>query len=469
MSDLLEILDRLIDRASSDGVGGDVEAYGVDHTETTVRAYGGAVESLSSARTRGVGIRVVDDGRIGYAYTVDLDEIGLGRALADARRNAAVATADDANVLPEPSTPSGGRELPAGGRELPAGGRELPGLYDPRQESIGPERKVEAALELEAAATRRGHPDVKGVDTAVYGDGVATAAICSTKGVRGSYRQSDAYVMIEVLAERDGQSQSAYGIDMGRSLEALSVSSAADEAVERATRLLGARKPATVRIPVILDPFVTASLLGVIAGPLSAEAVQRGRSLFADKVGTPVGPAHLQLVDDGRHPDGPATAPWDGEGTTTGRTVLVEDGVLQGFLHHTISAARDGVQSTGNASRSGYRSPPGLSPTNLYFEPGRSAPRDVIAGAGTAFYCQQVMGLHSGANPISGDVSVGAAGVMVSGGEFREPVREATIAGTLPQMLSSIVAVADDLRFLPFGGGMGGLTIMIEGMTLAGS
>ena len=461
-ADLLGLLDRVIERASRTGRYTDasrgVEAYGVDRTETTVRAYGGAVESLSSARTRGVGIRVIDDGRIGYAYTVDVSEASLERALSDAERNATVATPDEANILPQPG------DADAGGR--PA---VLDGIYDERQEGIPAEQKVEAALQLEAAATGSGNPDVKGVDTALYGDDVATAAISSTTGVRGSYRQSDAYVMLEVIAERDGQSQAAYGIDMARYVHDLSITAAADEAVERATRLLGARKPTSQRIPVVLDPFVTASLLGVIAGPLNAEAVQRGRSLFADKVGQRIGPASLRLVDDGRHPDGPASAPWDGEGTPTQRTVVIDDGVLQGFLHNTISAARDGARSTGNASRSGYRSPPGLSPSNFYIEPGSTSPADLVRGLDTAFYCQQVMGLHSGANPISGDFSVGAAGVMISDGQFAEPVREATIAGSLPDMLAGIAAVADDLRFLPFGGGMGGLTIRIDGMTLAGT
>jgi PmbA protein len=132
------------------------------------------------------------------------------------------------------------------------------------------------------------------------------------------------------------------------------------------------------------------------------------------------------------------------------------------------TAARDNTVSTGNASRASYASPPGLSPSNFYLTPGDTPPDELIAGLGTAFYCQQVMGLHSGANPISGDFSVGAAGVMIRDGRFAEPVREATIAGSIPQMLERIAAVGSDLRFLPFGGAMGGVTLVVDGMTLAG-
>jgi PmbA protein len=151
--------------------------------------------------------------------------------------------------------------------------------------------------------------------------------------------------------------------------------------------------------------------------------------------------------------------------------VLLDGGVLRGYLHNVASATRDdsdAARSTGNASHPTFSSPPGLSSTNFYVRPGVTPPAELIGSLDTAFYCQQVMGLHSGANPISGDFSVGAAGVMIRGGEFAEPVREATIAGSIPQMLGGIVAIGNDLRFLPFGGGAGGVTLVIEGMTLAG-
>ncbi|MEX2618765.1 MAG: TldD/PmbA family protein [Egibacteraceae bacterium] len=446
-TELLEVLDRIVGRA---GAGEGVEAYGVDETETSVSVYGGEVESLSSARTRGVGIRVVDGGRIGYAYAADTSEAALGDALDEARANAAVGTPDEANVLP-------------GGGALP----DMPELYDPAFAEATTEEKIDLALRLEAAA--RAGDKIKGIDAARYGDGERTAAIASTTGVRGAYRRADAFVMVEALAEADGATTSAYGLDVRRTPAALDVDAAAAEAAQRAARLLGGRKPASARIPVILDPFATASLLGVMAGGLVAEAVQKGRSLFADKVGERLGGDHLTLVDDGRLLDGLAAAPWDGEGVPTGRTALIDAGVLARFLHNTHSAVKDGVASTGNASRSGFKSPPGVSPSNLFLAPGPDGPEALLARAGTAFYCQQIMGVHSGANPVTGDVSVAAAGLMVRDGEFAESVREASVAGTIPGMLAGMVAIGSDLRFLPMGGGMGGVTLLVEGMTLSGA
>lgn len=448
MRELLDLLDRIVAQAQP---GEAVEAYGIDETDTTVRAYQGEVESLSSARTRGVGVRVIDGGRVGYAYTADISETTLTETLDEARANARVAAPDEANMLPPGSGPL----------------EDLPELWDPAFDDVTTEDKVAAAIALESAARGAG-PPIKGTDSATYGDQVRTAAIASTAGIRGAYRRCDAYIFIDVLAESNGSSTSASNLNLGRTLSDLDIEVAAAEAVQRAARLLGGRKPPSAKLPVLLDPFVTASFLGVLAGALTGEAVQKGRSLFADRVGEQIAGEHLHLVDDGRMVAGPAAAPWDGEGVTTGRTKLVQGGQLAGWLHNTYTAAKQGVASTGNARRAGFMSPPGVRPSNLYFAPGDDGQAALLARAGTAFYCQNVMGIHSGANAITGDFSVGASGLMVRGGEFAEPVREVVIASTIPDMLAGLVAVGSDLRFIPFGGAMGGATLLIEGMTLAG-
>jgi PmbA protein len=211
-------------------------------------------------------------------------------------------------------------------------------------------------------------------------------------------------------------------------------------------------------------------LLGVLAGPLSAEAVLKGRSLFADRLGDEVAAAGLALVDDGLLADGPGTAPWDGEGVPQQRTALIDDGRLASYLHNTWTARRTGgdARSTGNAARSSFKTSPGVAPTNLYFEPGQLAAEEVLARAGEAVYVQDVVGVHSGANPISGDFSVGFTGLAVRDGGLAEPIREATVASTIPDILRGVDAVGRDVRFYPFGGSLGGSTVLISEMSIAG-
>ncbi len=241
----------------------------------------------------------------------------------------------------------------------------------------------------------------------------------------------------------------------------------AAEAAERAVRLLGATKPPTRTVPVVFDRMVAPSLIGVLLAGLSAEAVQKHRSLFADKLGEQVGAPGLQLVDDGRLLDGPGAAPFDDEGVPTTRNVLLADGVLQRFLHNTASAAREGASSTGNASRASFKSTPGISAHNVFFEPGDKDQAGLLAQAGEGLLVQDMTGVHSGANPITGDFSVGVSGLWFRNGELAEPVREATVAAHLLDILKGIVAVGSDLRWTT--GSIGGSSLLIGHMTVAGA
>jgi PmbA protein len=222
-------------------------------------------------------------------------------------------------------------------------------------------------------------------------------------------------------------------------------------------------------MPVIFDPYTAGQFLGVITGVLTAEAVQKGRSLFAGRLGQEVASTALTLWDDGRFPGAPGTSPWDAEGVPTGRTEIITDGVLSSFLYDTTSARREERSSTGNAARAGFRSLPSAAPTNFAFDPTGESRDELLRAAGRAFLVQDFHGVHSGANPISGDFSVGATGLLVEDGALGQPVKEVTIAAPMLDILKNITAVADDRRWLPFGGSLGGATTLVAEMTVAGS
>jgi PmbA protein len=443
-------LTNIVQRLAAEATGGEgVEAYAQQSTRTEVNAFEGEVERLTSASSSGVGVRVVRDGRLGYAYTADLSEEGLRQCLVEARANLEVSTEDPGNVLP-----------------TAAEYEPLEGIFDPRQVDVSPERKVALALDLEAR-TRAADPKVSKVETSQYGDAVARVAIASSSGVAGSFSLTRAWCFSGAMASENGQTQIGYGVDTGRSIEELDVELAAAEAAERAVRLLGATKPPTRTVPVVFDRMVAPSLIGVLLAGLSAEAVQKRRSLFADKLGERVGAAGLQLVDDGRLLDGPGAVPFDDEGVPSRRTVLLDDGVLQCFLHNTATAARGNASSTGNASRMSFKSSPGISAHNVFLPPGDKDQAGLIAQAGEGLLVQDVTGVHSGANPITGDFSVGVSGLWFRDGELAEPVREATVAAHLLDILKGIVAVGSDLRWTT--GSIGGSSVLVGQMTVAGA
>ena len=448
MADLLDLCRAALSRAED---GEQAEAYAGESRHTEVKARRGEVDALSRAESRGVGVRVLVGGRLGYAWAADPDLDEAAALLVAARESAGYASPDEANVLPEA-----------------AEAEPLPGLFRPEQANLDPEQKVRLALDLERSAVSS-DPAVTKVEEVMYGDAVSRAAIASTRGMESAYERTDCWCVVSALAERDGEVQTGFSFRLAREMDELAWKEAAEEAARRGARLLGSRKPATERLPVVLDPWAAASFLGVLARALSAEEVQKGRSLLADLTGQRVASEVVTLVDDGRLLDGPSAAPVDDEGVPTTRTAVMEAGTLRSFLHNTATARRGGASSTGNASRPSYRGIPGVAPSNLFLEPGEEGPDGILRKAGRAVYVQEVTGVHSGANPISGEFSVGATGLRVEDGGLGEPLREMTIASTIPEVLQRIEAVGSDLRFFPGGGALGTPTLLVGEMTVAGT
>jgi PmbA protein len=444
VSDLGELARAAVEAMSGDEA---VEAYAEEARTTEVKAHKGEVEGLSFSESRGVGVRVVSDGRLGYAYAADPSADEVREAVARARENAAFGTEDEHNVLPASSA-----------------AEPLTALFRESLAGTPTDRKVDIALELERLSTSS-DPRVRKVDHTQVGDAVSRVAIASTIGVDAEYARTDCWAVVEALAEDGDETQAGWSFRVGRDLDELGWRDVATEAVQRASRILGATKPPTARVPVVLDPFAASSFLGVLAGALSAEAVQKGRSLFAPLVGEAVGSELFTVVDDGRLLEGPAAAPFDDEGVPTGRTELFSAGVLNGFLHNAYTAHRGGTTSTGNARRGGYKSVPGVGTTNFYLEAGSTEIDEILSRSDGGVLIQDVSGVHSGANPISGEFSVGATGVRIAGGELGEPLREMTIASTLPEMLKAVSGVGSDLRFFQ---SVGTPSLLIGEMTLAG-
>lgn len=448
MSELLDLASALIDRARG---GEQVEAFLTHQREFEVKAYMGEAETVSSAEPRGAGVRVLISNRVGFAYTTDLTDAGLTAVVEQARANARFATEDEAVALVEG----------------PVDYQEVTGLFDTSQPRLSPEQKVTFAIALEEA-TRSFDPRIRTVEEAGYSDSDTEIAFATSTGASGSYRRTDAWCYSVAIAADGDDTQVGFEFDLGRGLAALDASDVARSAADRALSMLGATKIASTRIPIVFDPYTAGQFLGVIGGVLSAEAVQKGRSLFAGKLGEAVAAEALSLIDDGRAQDAPGAAPWDAEGTPTQRTEVVRDGILRSFLYDIPSGRREGRASTGNASRAGFRSAPGPSPSNMAFVTTGETTDEVLRQAGRALLVQDFHGVHSGANPVSGDFSVGVTGRLLEDGELGAPVKEVTIAAPMLEILRNIVAVADDRRWLPFAGSYGGATTLVAEMTVGG-
>jgi PmbA protein len=436
--ELLETARRLVERAQP---GEQVEVAVGRGRRTTVRVHAGEVESFTSATSHGVGVRVIVDHREGFAHAGSLDPEVLDETLAEARDNARFATPDEHAGLVEPD----GVEAV----DIDHWHPELLAYPDPD--------KIARTIELERRVLG-GDPRIRSVRTAAWSDSASEFALASTAGLALDSRGTSCSMSIGAIAGDGDDTATGSGVDAARTPDAIDDDRVVADAVERATELLGGRPVASQRITVLLEPRLAATLLGIVAGTLTGEAVLKGRSPFADRLGEAIASHRLTLVDDPTDQRSIAADSHDGEGLATRRNVLIDHGVLSGFLYDGLTGRRAGRASTASAVR-GSRSLPSPGVQVMIAEPGEGTYDELLAGIDLGFALRTMNGLHSGVNPVSGDFSVGAEGRMIRGGALAEPVREVTIAGSLQRMLLDIAAVGGDLTWLPGGTGMTSLVL----------
>lgn len=407
----------LLAEASKRGV--ELEVLASTQRELFVDAKDGKPSDVSLSTRGGIGLRVVDGGRVGYSSTEDLSTDSLSWALDEAIENASLQT-------------SGSAILPAG--------RAL-GRHDLLDEGLSAplESKVAAATTLEQQVTA--DKRVQSMQYARYSEGQGEVEIGSTTGTEGGYRTGTA-ALIAGLIMREGESvKQGFEVDASREFHQLDPGRTALEAVNNLGRQLGATPLKTGRRRAILEPDVVATLLQLFLYAVSGKTLAEGKSRLADKLGQKVACELVTLVDDPTLDGGLASRPFDAEGTPSQRLPIVEDGVFRSFLHNTDTAARTGQRTTGHASRS-YRSTLTVAATNLLLLPGPgvSLQEGVII--------TDLMGVHAGANPISGDVSVQAMGLELFAGEQR-PVDDFAISFNLFELLERVEEVGDDPTWKP--------------------
>ena len=436
VDDLQAIADAIVAEARE---GEQIAASVTRSRETDVRVRNGEVEHFVSAQSQSIGISVIQDGRTGNSSARMFDEASWREVLAEARENASFGSVDEFAGLAEPD-----------GVEIVE-----QKLWDDDLAAFPTEKKIEIAKELERLVLAE--DSRLRIDEADYADGATEEASATSLGIRSSSRSNSCYATVSVLVDDNGETQTGWAYALGDSPDKFDLPTAAKKAADRATRLLGAVKPASRVTTVVLDPMVTAQFLGIISGTLVGENVVKGRSIFADRLGEQVASPLITLIDDPTDSRAYSACETDGDGLATRRNVLIENGVLKMFVHDAYSARRANTKSTGNAGGC----------LALQLVPGTKTQAELIAGVEDGVLIDSVQGLHSGVNPVSGDFSTGASGLVIRNGKTAEPIREFTIASTLQRMLLDVQAVGGDVDWLPSRAA--GLSLVISGVTMSGA
>jgi PmbA protein len=308
-------------------------------------------------------------------------------------------------------------------------------------EDLTPEEKIELARRAEAAALEA-DPRITNSEGAEYSNRHARYAYATSHGFAHGYATTSFGISVAPIASRNGEMQRDYWYSSARKRARLEDPAAIGRtAAARAVRRLGARKMKTVEVPVVFDPDTAASLVRSIAGAASGPSLYRRASFLLDRRGTKIASPAVTIVDDPLIPSALGSRPFDGEGLTTRRSVLVGEGVLESYLLDTYSARKLGLESTHHAGRDG--SGVSVSTSNLMLLPGKATPRELIGSVKNGFYVTELIGF--GVNGVTGDYSRGAVGLWIENGELAYPVEEVTVAGNLLEMLAAIDGVGDDL------------------------
>jgi PmbA protein len=409
----------------------------------------GAVDRLTKAREKHLGLRVFVGKRSASTSTSDFSTDSLNQLVAETCILAKAVVEDQVSGLPA--------------ADQMADERLDLDLYDPTR--LNTEQQIELAKRVEAAAMSADER-VTNSEGGDFDSSSGRVVLGNSHGFLGEYQSSSFSMSVSPVAtdQESGTMQRDSWYAVQRKFAKLDSPEAVGlEATRRTVRKLGAKKVATQRVPVVFDSETAGSLMGNLCSAVSGYSLYKGASFLAGQLDKPLAPEYVTVYDDGRVVGGLGSRPFDGEGLPTRKTTVVERGVLKSYLLDTYSGRKLGLASTGNASRSVGENP-SVGPTNFYLAPGERTAQDIIKTVKQGLYVTDLIGF--GINMVTGDYSRGASGFWIEGGELAYPVEEITIAGNLKEMFARIEMIGNDLVFR---GRIASPTVKITEMMVAGS
>ena len=447
-------ISALLDEANRQGILA-AEVYLASSDSFEAMCVHGEINNYTVNATRGLSLRGLYQGKMGYAATEALDEEAIGQLVQAVKESAELTEDEDV-------------------QEIYRGDKEYPQVdnYQPALDQVEEKRKLQLIQDVEKKALAMdgritglnynvistSSDEIRIVNRIVEGNDV--------HGLNLQRRDNMAYVYASATAKEGDRVSTGSGFKVTRNFDELDAASIAKEAVDEALFMLHAAPVPSGNYRAVMDAKCMPSMLGVFSVMFSAENAQKGLSLLAGKEGEKIASDAVTLMDDPLLPGGWASQSFDAEGVATRTKAVIENGVLTTLLHNLKTARKAGVKSTGNAAKGGYAGAVRISPSNFYLKPGQKSKEQLIREMGDGIVITDVSGLHAGANPISGDFSLIAQGYTVKDGKKDQPVEQITVAGNFYQLLKNIRAVASDLTFP--GSSIGSPSVDIGEVSVAG-
>lgn len=435
---LIEFGEKAVEMALRDGAD-QAEAYVSAIEILTVNIENGAMRFSGWDSHKGMGVRVVKDQKTGFTYTTGMNRESIGDGVRVALKTASVKRPDvDFKSLPEPRTPS-----------------EVEGIFDDDVENLTVEEAKDIASRItdSAGSYREGIIPTFGV----FESRVHEYAVVNSQGIEVGDAGTVVIAGLRTLLKDEGEITNGLAFQNSRFIKAIDPEDIGVRSAELATTSLNPRRVETMETTVVLDPDAVAGLFGGVLVPaLYASNVQEKGSFLVDRLGSSVASDDVTITDDGTLKYGPRTYSVDSEGVPTRRKVLVDEGILKGYLYDTYSANKEGVESTGNAVRSGgfgpfsdprgreYRFAPTIGGTNFVLEEGDVSREELIEGIDDGVLITFAVG---GGSPTSGEFSADGRNLYrIEGGEVTYPIRQAIFAGNIMDLLMGVDGIADNPR-----------------------
>ena len=420
----IELAEKLVKKSISLGASS-AEVFLETTRNLSVNVLKSEIETIEEASSQGAGFRVFVDGKMGFSHCNDFSDSSLESTVSRAIAFARLSSPDENNVLTSDN-----------------GLAAVTELFDQSIAAIPMEKKINMAMELEKLTMKDSR--ITKSSGAGYGEGESEIFIANSNGVLKSYKSSGCSLGVSVVAEK-GDQKNTGGEYCSRVFfsDLVSLEEIAALASKKAWEMLDPVMIKTQRAAVIFDRDVARSLIGGILTAINGERVLQGASFLKDQLNKQFASSLLTITDDGTRNRSLGSAPFDGEGVPTMKNILVENGILKGFIYNTKAGKRAGVNSTGNASRGGFSSLPGIGTHNVYLEPGKISQKEIISATKKGLLLKEVTGY--GIDPVSGNFSGGASGFWIENGEIAFPVKGVTIAGKAFDILTSIDMIGNDI------------------------
>ena len=423
-----QFIQALLDEAKKQGIEA-AEIYLSSGDSFRAMCVQGEIANYSVNATRGLSLRGLYKGKMGYAATEAFDEEAVARLVNAVKESAELTEDEDV------------QEIYPGDKEYP-----VVDNYCPALDAVEESRKLQLIQDIEKKALAMDER-ITALNYNMITTSSGETRIVNSYGLNLAHRDNMAVCYISATAKEGERVSTGSGFKVTRNFEELDADAIAKEAVDEALFMLHAAPVPSGTYRAVIDAKCMPDLLGVFMGVFSAESAQKGLSLLAGKEGKMIASEAVTLMDDPLLAGGLASQPFDAEGVATFPTAVIENGKLMTLLHNLKTARKAGVKTTGNASRSGYAGSVKVSPTNFFLKPGEKTQAELLADMGDGLVITEVSGLHAGANAISGDFSLIAQGYTVKDGKKDKPVEQITVAGNFYQLLKNIRALGSDLTF----------------------